>query len=81
MPQDERRHAVGRRDEDFEGPTLRVLVAHHDAVITHMRHQIASLQRDVARVLAHLTTDQQIEGATLREKVLNMEEALRELLG
>lgn len=81
MPQDDKRHSVGRRDEDFELPALRLLVAHHDAVITHMRHQIATLQRDVARALAHLTAEQETDNQALREQLRDMQAALRELLG
>lgn len=80
MPQNEQRASHGRRTEDFEAPALAVLVAQHDARILHMREQIAALDRDVARALAHLAIDPLVDTAELKRQLQHVDKALRELL-
>jgi hypothetical protein len=80
MSQNERRQALGRREEDFEAPALRASVATHDALIHRMRQQIAALERDVETVLAHLTQDPQVDIKALRSELIRIENAMREFL-
>jgi hypothetical protein len=77
---DEQRKQPGRRLEDFEAHALRQTVATHNALITRMRIQIAALERDIERVLAHQKIDPATDFKALRGDLAELKKAFEEYL-